>query len=250
MFSLSHIYITSQVTRSNDNLLLLGSILPDAAWVGPEGQDLRPLHSSPMDFYHYVEKEHPDMLNMAVGFVLHSDFEKGADFFSHDETTGYAMTEGAILRPQIELVSHIHDQKELRVIGHTCIEIAVDLHLNKSQPSVLDTYRQLIKGANIHKIAQLFSDFFQKDNSIYATALEKLFSYTNPLHFQSVDNAVLGMLIPYFDFKYGKKLTVELTTPIIEAALDITHPTWQVFLGDTIESIRKSHAELIKLISV
>lgn len=175
MFLNTHTYVASKLYKSNESLLLVGSILPDIAvtkvikWEGG-------LHGreSTDKFFQFIHQKYPDYLNLSKGVFTHSI----VDDFSHHNyqgKTGYAYQNNEELS---KLVSKYYglDEEAARGKAHNYIENGVDILLLRENPTVQGQIRQAIKQTNREQLAQLLGQYFQIDQGKFLTALRQFFN--------------------------------------------------------------------------
>src|SRR3989344_1230866 len=94
MLPLSHIYVSTKVTRRKSPLLVFGSVLPDVSWTSKSEIGRDQIHYTPKELYEYISKNCPQLKDLALGVRLHSNVDKGADYYSDDLDVGFAKVEG------------------------------------------------------------------------------------------------------------------------------------------------------------
>ncbi len=141
MFPLSHIYVSTKVAGKESDLLILGSVIPDLAWFSEPLRDA--LHSSPAEFWDFVKDKYPDSLDLALGVKLHSQINKGADYYSDDNEIGYAKINGRKIIKKVTEVLNIEEGQQALGLSHSFIEAAIDLLLAEKNSSLPKQSRKI-----------------------------------------------------------------------------------------------------------
>ena len=107
MFALSHIYVSTKVLNRTSNLLVFGSISPDVAWFTKSHIGAKDIHGNPKKFFDFIKLNYPDLIDLAIGVRLHSNIDKGADYYSDDNKTGFAKIEGKKIQYDVSKLSDL-----------------------------------------------------------------------------------------------------------------------------------------------
>jgi len=137
MFPLSHIFVSTVTTKRKDPLLVFGSVLPDVSWTSKSEIGRDQIHYAPRELYEYISKNKPELIDLALGVKLHSNVDKGADYYSDDTETGFAKVEGRKIEDDVARM--LNEEKGERTLGtaHSFIEASVDILLNRAKPEIL-----------------------------------------------------------------------------------------------------------------
>lgn len=235
MFPLSHIYVSTKVAGKENNLLILGSVIPDLAWFSEPLKGA--LHNQPDEFWNFVKEKYPDSLDLALGVKLHSQVGKGADYYSDDEKVGYAKINGQKIVKKVAIAFGIAEEQQALGFSHNFIEAAVDLHLSGKFPSLVKIYKAAIEGEAIKKSANIISDYLGKDTALVKTELEKLFSLFSPENISTAKGVCSGPVASYLETILQKKLDYDQILDVINQAQELTKDSFLSFLDETIKKI-------------
>lgn len=237
MLPLSHTYITMKVTGRENNLLLFGSVLPDIRTTYSRKIGDR-IHNSPQTFYDFINRNHPELLDIALGVKLHSAESRGADYYSDNLETGYAYIEGKTLREDVAALVKSKDPM-YHVLAHNFIEIALDMHIRGDHHQILDTFEEALNSVDEKKIAEAVSLFLDHDKKECQDAIEDLKVSFAAKHFRSIENIAEGLALPIIKRKFDISVDKHKAIKLIEKAMDLTKDDYHNFLDSTIVSMKK-----------
>lgn len=245
MFPLAHIYVSTEVTGKKSDLLVFGSILPDISVTSKNELGKDEIHYSPVRFLNFIELEYRDLYDLAVGVKLHSNINKGADFYSDDNSFGYAKTKGRQIKGEVVRFLGVSGEKKSLILAHSFIEATVDLNLKDSHPHLISIYEHSITNCNLQRITTCLSEYLNKDRKLIYAELRNLVKTLNPQHFSSSKTLVERLVIPLIELRFGKKATPKKAYDIINKAKSLTRRTYLDFLENTVKKMRISFPELI-----
>lgn len=235
MFPLAHLYISTKVTGKENDLLILGSVIPDLAWFS---EPLRgALHNQPDEFWDFVKEKYPDFLDLALGVKLHSQVSRGADYYSDDETVGYAKINGKKIVKNVAMAFGIAEGQQALGFSHNFIEAAVDLHLARRFPSLIEIYKTAIDGEWVEKVANVISDYLGKDTTLVKTELEKLFDLFSPENISTANGIYSGPVASYLEKILQKKLKHDQILDVINQSQELIKDSFMSFLNETVNKI-------------
>ncbi len=207
MLPLAHTYINNKLTGSENPYLVLGGILPDISTASGEKLSRDLLHNNPDRFYSFVADKYPELLPLALGLVLHSQVNHGADFYSDNHQSGYAYRLGLKLVPGVAELLERKPDEVCAVLAHNFIEGGVDLNLARNQPEILDLYRSAIPKNDRPKVISCLAEYFSEPQDFVAQSLEKFLKILRPDDYISVEKVVSGAIQPLI--KIRLKLEVD-----------------------------------------
>lgn len=236
MFPLSHTYVSTKIVGREDDLLVLGGVIPDLAWFSLPLEGA--LHNEPKKFFDFVKEKYPSYLDLAWGVRLHSQVGKGADFYSDDEKIGYAKTNGRKIIKSVANVLGIEEGPQALGLAHNFIEAAVDLHLAQKFPVLVETYRQAINEKTIKETAMVISVYLGKDVSLIETELGKLFAFFSPENISKPTGVCSATVFPFLERILRKKLDYKKILSVLAEAQQLTANSFLTFLDETVSKIK------------
>lgn len=159
MFGISHAYIVNKVLGRSNGLLMLGCILPDIRVVTSDESPLDNLHEEPIDFYNFLKEKHPELLDLGLSVRLHCAHDKGADYYSDDEETGYALLKAAPLKGKAgQLIGD--DSRNALVLGHNFIEWALEMKIQEHDKNIGQIYQTGLNEVDYEKVSKCVAEYF------------------------------------------------------------------------------------------
>lgn len=186
MFHNTHTYFASKLCKSHDNLLLLGSILPDIAVTGIikwEGG----LHGQEsLDNLSRFIKRRPAYLNLYKGIHTHNII----DDFAHTNYiggTGYAYQNNEEL---VKLVAEYYDldKKGAQGKAHNYIESGVDILLLQEYPHIPNQIKRAIQRTDEKELSRFLGSYFNIDKNRFLDALLQFFDQFTKYDLTKEDN--------------------------------------------------------------
>lgn len=242
MLPLAHTYVSTKAANRKNPLLILGSILPDIATTSSQqiGRDM--IHNSPVELFNFIKSNYPALIDLGWGVRLHSQVNRGADFYTDDFDTGYAYIYGREISKDVAiLLSTPHDQSCL-VLAHNFIELAIDLHLAKSNKQITDAYKLGIENSKkeFATISECLGNYLSLDSATVSTEIDKLVSFLDIKNIESKELAIKKLILPLIKLRYKNDVSEEKALEILDKALELTEPTYQDFLDKTVIEVRKN----------
>lgn len=244
MLSLSHTYVSTQVTGKKSPLLIFGSVLPDIAWVSTQGKVFERLHNSPKDFYSFLASKAPDLVDLAIGARLHSNVDKGADFYSDDTKTGFAVVEGKKIQSEAGKLLKTDDARLSLVLAHNFIEAGVDLNLLERYPEILNTYKFGLS-VDLAVVSGCVAEYLGLDKTLVREELGKFVELLSPMNLSSPPNMVNGALLPLVQVVFNKQVEANAAQEVLTKAKELTKDTTMSFLDAAVREMRKDFVDLV-----
>lgn len=229
MFHHAHAYIASKLCKSEESLLLVGSIIPDIAvtkiikWRGIGG-----LHGKRRikSFPGFIKKD-PAYHELWEGVMAHNIL----DYFTHNHYqggTGYAFQNNQEL---VSLVAKYYGlgKKAARGLAHNYIESGVDILLLQDCPIIQDKLKQALRQVNKKKLSVLLGNYFNIDKDKFCDALTQFIALFTKYDFTKEENWILfwkdlEILLSLKDIESKKR------KELLNMSLDIVKNTYQGFL--------------------
>lgn len=228
MFHHTHAYIASKLYKSENDLLLVGSILPDIAvtkiiaWEGG-------LHGteSVQSFFKFIQNKYPQFLDLYKGILAHNIL----DDFTHKDygATGYAYQNNKEL---VKLVSKYYalDDASARGKAHNYIESGVDILLLQENPSIQLKLKKALRSIDQRELAELLSEYFASDKNEVINAISFFFDLFTKYNFEKLDNWAefwrdLAQLLSL------KKIEEKERKSLLDMSVEVTKNTYEDFLN-------------------
>lgn len=182
-------WIQQNQYRGNKHLLLLGSVLPDLAYMGfiPEHE----AHKNSTAFLNYLKRADPTHIALGVGFMLHGEEPHCLDYYTHKKK-GYiaqkANTITDLMRKAKLKLGKWYPRNE-DDFTHSVIEFSGDTLIQKETTQQL---QQALHTINLPKVAFHLSNFFKGDSKRILRALQyfKTFDFTKLQHPKGVARTI------------------------------------------------------------
>lgn len=242
MFPLTHAYLSTRVFKKKTPLFIFGGIVPDLTW-SSKGSIPTKIHDFPMEFYLFLKKNHKNMSELGLGSVLHND-QNGADYYSHHFEGGYAMVKGKKISGEVARLLGIEEGKDSLVSAHSFIEAAIDSHVLKRHPDVLELYTVAFKSMNLSKVARCISEFLKIDNKVALSELKFFAENFKPENVKSLEGYAFEVTPAFYAKIKGIKLDKEETFRIMKKAETSTNDCLG-FLDEVIGKMRKDFASFL-----
>ncbi|PIS14780.1 hypothetical protein COT64_00800 [Candidatus Shapirobacteria bacterium CG09_land_8_20_14_0_10_39_12] len=236
MFPLSHIYVSTKVAEKESDLLVLGSVIPDLAWFSESLRNV--LHNTPSEFWDFVKDKYPDSLDLALGVKLHSQINKGADYYSDDDETGYAKVNGRKIIKIVTKALGIEEGQQALVLSHNFIEAAIDLLLAESVPSLPKVYRRAIDSEANHQAAIVVSAFLDKEVALVDAEMKKLFDFLSPENISFLMGVCSNAVAPFLERTLGKKLNLKQILNVLKKSKELINDSYLSFLNETVKKMK------------
>lgn len=244
MLPLSHIYVSTKVTKRKSPLLVFGSVLPDVSWTSTSEIGRDQIHYAPKELYEYVAKNCSQLMDLALGIRLHSNVDKGADYYSDDLEIGFAKVEGRKIESKTaNLLGEEKSEKSL-VLAHNFIEASVDMLLNESRPEILELYRKSVESIDLDEISLCLSKYLHLDKEVVSSEIGKFLNIVGPIAYVSKESFVDRMLI-LVKQRRGKDVDRDKTEKILQEAVELMKDKYQGYLDNAIENMRKDFSDLL-----
>ena len=238
MFFHAHLYFSEKIFNlKQDDLLVIGSILPDIAVTKIVGWEELHKNKSVEHFEKFIKENNQNYISLIKGIKSHI----ALDNFTHKSYkngTGYAFQKSP---PLVNLVSKCCDidKKSSKTVAHNFIEMAVDILLLKDNPILIETLRKSIKSSDKGKLSQLLSSFFKKDNKKMLSSLSYYFETILKYNLNSLD----GWVFLWRDINnllFSKEIDKDLTKKTIIKATHLVKNSYREFLKNSIMVTKNS----------
>jgi len=239
MLPLAHTYISTKVTGWESPLLILGSILPDISTTSSGLIKRSMIHDAPKEFDGFIDKYYPQLKDLGLGVRLHSQVDRGADFFSDDLKVGYAKIEGEKISADTASLLQIPENATSLTLAHNFIEMAIDLHIYKDNPEIWFSYKNALEDIEVDLpvVAECMGAYLKLEQKLLQKELDKLFDFLGPDTFVS-EEAITKIAILLIKLRFGQKVSFGKTLKIVGKAMAITQTTYKQFLDKAVAGVR------------
>jgi hypothetical protein len=245
MFPLSHIYIATKVTKKKTPLFVFGSVLPDISWTSESEIGRDQIHNAPQKVYEYIAKNCPDLLDLALGVRLHSNIDKGADYYSDDFETGFAIVEGKKIEKEIAQMVDEEENKLTLVLAHNFIEVATDMNLNQEHPEILALYKESVKNISLERIALCLGEYLNLESKVVLAEINRFLDFMGPKTYFFEKN-LFEKLILLIKVRKGKEVNIKIASKILRKAEKIMEDKYLKYLDNTIENMKSDFHDLLE----
>ncbi len=247
-------WLQEQGFRTNENLVILGSILPDLAYMGfiPEKE----AHTKGVALMQYLQENDPAYAPLGVGFMLHGEKPFCLDYFTH-RPKGYIAQKSAAIRDVLVRarfkLKQWYSHREEDLI-HSIIEFSGDTLMDGDSGKRV---QQAFLSVDLARIAGHLALFFERDEARILRALQ----FFRRFNFQRLQNTK-GVVHAMQDFSIVRAFSQKNNTierynaimnrlnpwrthklvKILNAAQEIVGEDYREFLAKTQEKVRKHTA--------
>ncbi len=228
MFYNAHAYVASKLHKSEDNLLLIGSILPDIAIMKIIDWD-NGLHGkeNTRNFIKFIQEENPNYLFLGKGVYTHCILDDVSHLKYHSGV-GYAYQNNEELS---ELVGEYYneDKEMAKRKAHNYIESGVDILLLKENPEIQGLVEQAFEKVDLDELSVLLSLYFKIDKEKFKQTISQYFNLITKNDLRNKDNwiffwedlnKIMGL----------KKIEETKIKTLLDKSIDLTKDTYKDFL--------------------
>lgn len=249
MFPLSHIHLATALTKNTDPFLILGSVIPDGAWLYPHIFPREEIHDNPLKFQDYITLNFPEHLCFSTGVTLHSQVNQGADFYSDNLKNGFAMKHAELLTDKVGKYLEIENKFDAILKSHNFIEAAVDLLLANKYPQATKFYHQACNQNNFQTIAEIIKKL--QPRALLTTqevmiALHKLFDQLSAQNLANKELMVSRVLTPLIQLNSKSIVKEQYVAEILEDAITCAQSEWEIWIDYAISEMRITFKTLLQ----
>ena len=238
MFPLSHVYVSTKVMGRKSHLLVFGSILPDVSWSSRSAIGRDQIHYAPKKFYEFVIENFPDLKDLGIGVRLHSQIDKGADYYSDDEMVGFAKIEGKKIQEEVAKLLDIQDPVASLVVAHNFIEAGVDLNVRENFLDVWELYKRVMAEVDLKSISQCLAKYLDLKENIVLDELNEFCQFVSPQHLSTLESMVQGMVVPMGKVRWNKEVDAKAAEEILKKAKQIVENRFREFLDGAADQMK------------
>jgi hypothetical protein len=240
MMPLSHVYVSTQVTGRKNPLLIFGSVLPDISFAPNAVIKRSELHDNPVKFLEFVKSHYPELSDLAVGVRLHSGIDKGADFYSDDAETGFALREGKKIIDEVALMLETEADTSALILSHNFIEAGVDLNLAKQDPDLVSQFLSVPEQLDISLISKCLGEYLHIEKNIIEEQLVKFIPFI--LGVGETTKMADRIFSPLIQIRYNKTAPVAEISKIIDHSIELTSDSYSKWLQEAIVNMKNNFA--------
>ena len=238
--------------RIDNDLVVLGSILPDLSYMGfiPELE----AHTKSVEFLKYLQKNDPSYVALGIGFMLHGEKPYCLDYFTH-KSDGYIEKKSVIIAELLEHAKFNASKWYLKNKDdfiHSLIEFSGDTLM---EPDVAKKIHRALSSVNLFKVSFHLASFFKSDPNVILRSLQffKTFNFQRLQSTKGVVHAIQDFFIlRAFSHKnntmekYGAIMNrlnpwrTHKLIKILNSTREIVGEDYKEFLAITQEKIKKN----------
>jgi len=228
MFYNAHAYVASKLYKSEDSLLLIGSILPDIAitkiidW----GNGLHGKENA-KTFVKFIQEERPGYLFLGKGVYAHCILDD-VSHLKYRDGIGYAYQNNEELSEFVG--QYYNEDKEMaKRKAHNYIESGVDILLLKEHPEIQGLVEQAMEKIDVNELSALLSSYFKIDNEKFKMAISQYFDIVTKHDLRNKDNWIFFW--EDLDKAMGLKNIEDIKIKtLLDKSIDLTKNTYRDFL--------------------
>jgi len=170
---LGHAYIATHATEGNEQLLIIGSLLPEMLpYIPNDVFGYKELHEGGKRLLKYLETCRPDKRDLALGLLSHGA-ELGADKYSRAGERFVAPERQSLIR-EISLAQGVSlETAESRL--HNYVGLGIDCLLVQNEPGLVKKVQETLRKIDTKEIACLIARAFDKDKTKVMKMTKTLF---------------------------------------------------------------------------
>jgi hypothetical protein len=234
MMPISHVYVATKVAGRSDALLVYGSVLCDVATTSGGKIPRNKIHDAPGEFCEFVKEKYPQLTDLALGVKLHSGALKGADYYSDDPETGFALFLGKKIKDLVGGLLQSDNEGTNLVLAHNFIEAGVELNLLKKHPEMMKLYEESVTAVNFGEISECIAEFADVDKNMVSSELVKFCYWLDMNNLSSPERLTEGLIVPMISIRLGKSVKKEEVMNILNEAMQITQIVAMEYLDEAV----------------
>lgn len=242
----SHTYISTKLTGRTSDLLVFGGILPDISSSYNGIINRHKIHYEPNKLYDFIKTKYPDLIDLGIGVKLHSYVGKGADYYSDNEITGFAILEGKKLDADAAKLLKLKKGKKSYILAHNFIEAGVDLNLADSHPQLIEMMDKSFKDCNNKRIAEFLSSYLKIKKDSALKALTKFKNRFDPKLITHPTKRIDTIAYPLIKERFGIVVDKKEAIQLLEKAKKIMKGSYLKYLDNATEEMKKDFPEFVK----
>jgi hypothetical protein len=237
MFPLSHIVVSTRVLGRCSDLLVLGSVIPDGAWIVPRVLPRSKIHDDAAGFDRYVKLNYWEYADLGLGVKLHALEQKGADYYSDDEVEGFAVNNCEELGVEVSEIRFESRKSKISLL-HNYVEAAVELQVASNHAEVVEWYGEAIAGSGVGVLVKVLADYLGLELEEVRVGVEQLFGTLSLQNLTRRENIVRECLWRFGKMKCGEGFTQEMAERLLDRSARIVEGKWEQWLENAVEMMR------------
>lgn len=242
---LGHIYIATNAVDGNNQLLIIGSLLPEMLpYIPNDIFEYQELHEGGRKLLEYLDHHHPEKRDLALGLLSHGG-ELGADRFSRESEKFVASKREFLLKK----ISQAHKIGSKAAEGriHNYVGLGIDWLLVQNESELVREVQETLKEVDIGEVSHLLAEGFQKDEAkvklITETLLRKIYQ---PEDLTSIEGLARTWARQAAGLPEGDRVDILKASEIIQECADLLEGKWRGFLESTRIKVRENLQPLIE----
>lgn len=239
MLPLAHIYVSTKAAKRSSLLLVFGSVLPDISWSSKSEIGRDQIHYSPQELYNFTKAGYPNFLDVALGVKLHSNVDKGADYYCDNSKVGFAYIEGRKIEDRVARLFDQEKNETTLVFAHSFIEVAVDWLLRENKSQILQLYENAISYINLEKIAAFLAEYLSLEKTIVLQEINKFLYFVGPKAYMS-KREMEKRIVSLAEQRRGIVLDHKDTISLVDDCIQMMKDKYMGYLNNIVKHLRNN----------
>lgn len=240
---LGHAYIATRAIEGNNQLLVVGSLLPEMLpYISNDVFEYTELHEGGERLLEYLDRHHSERRDLALGLLSHG-VEFGADQ-SRSEVEKFVAPKKEFL---IKKISGAHEvsiktpESRLHNFLHSYAGLGIDWLLVQNEPELIKEVQKTLKEIDTKEISHLLAEAFGKDETKVRVMVEILFKKIyRPEDFTSIEGLARTWARQAAGLPEKDKVDVPKATEIIQECANLLEGEWRRLLKFTTARVREN----------
>ena len=242
---LGHAFIATHAVDGNNQLLIIGSLIPETLpYIPNEIFDYNELHEGGRKLFEYLNRSYPEKRDLALGLMSHG-YKTGADKFSPSSEELVALKRKFLL----EKIARAQGLKlSIAQTGlHNYVGLGLDWLLVQNEPKLVKEVQKSLKKVDLEEISGLLAQGFHKNEIEVRVMLKALFR--DIYHWDDL-NSLEGLAGIWARQASGlpekDKVNVFKAAEIIKECSKLLEDKWRGFLELVSLKVRKNIETFLK----
>lgn len=234
---LGHAYIATHAIDGDNQLLIVGSLLPEMlSYVPNDVFEYKELHEGGKKLLRYLDNHYPEKRDLALGMLSHG-VEHGADKFIK-QLEGFISGKRRSFLEKISQANSISLKfAEYRV--HNFLGLGIDWLLIRNESELVREVQQALRKINVEKVSHLLAKGFEKDKAKVGAMVETLFKEIyQPEDLTSVKGLARIWARQTAGLPEKDQVDVQRAAEIIEECANLLREKWEDYLANLVNSVK------------
>ncbi len=170
---LGHAYIATRAVEGDNQLLIVGALLPEMLpYVPNDVFEYKELHEGGKKLLDYLNKNYPEKRDLALGLLSHG-VEFGADKFSEELEQLVGKKRDQLIKDITQANSVTLEIAKGRL--HNYVGLGIDWLLVQNEPELVKEVQKTLREIDVEEVSHLLAEGFGKDETRVKSMIETLF---------------------------------------------------------------------------